>query len=607
MSEENKVDSKAAFISWYVDLHAVSPNARSLLEQITGRGMLPQHLLQRLTKEGISEDNFWIWRECARNMGEHIVPTDFDMLRQCIVDMPEHFLHLSAKDEGYVAYTPDVKHGLQDRQIRTTIGRYLTKHFGHRYSESEIRSVANSFRERYKQSDVLWATTEEDLTTVYTSGPSSCMVKPFRDSAYLNTHVHPAVVYAGSTLAVAYLKRDGRINARNLVNMETKQYVRNYGDDVLRIKLELLGYTAGSLAGARLRKIFAIDARGKEFNSRLILPYLDDREGKGFHYVQVYDDHLKVVSSAAGKHDPNLRIWGAQGTSGMLSIADDKMNFRNWDAAARELHKNGIVPYVPKVYHCGHCNKEHSEMQFEAGRIADYVVTGNQRRMLCRPCLDSFYVNAMSLTGYVMSEKKDCTYVSLSDAWYTNDALDLYTVIINHPTDPFTGQRCNKDYVITTYDRLNIHQQHAAGLASGGYDSDSCSMRLPVWNQQGTFLGRSWYSLRQDKDVALMRVELDPEGVPLQIIAAHISVKKPIPNTLGLMEWLQKMVMETAFSKRNAVLLKVAKHVETQPYGPKVYGFLTEKMNAFVEANPQYRKKTAVRKTVVECTEEEPA
>ena len=53
--------------------------------------------------------------------------------------------------------------------------------------------------------------------------------------------------------------------------------------------------------------------------------------------------------------------------------------------------------------------------------------------------------------------------------------------------------------------------------------------------------------------------------------------------------------------------IAVAKNVEAQPYGTKVYGFLTEKMNAFVQENPQYRKKTTVRKNVVNCTEEEPA
>ena len=61
MSEENKVDSKAAFISWYIDLHAVSPNARSLLEQIVGRNLLPQHLILRLSKENITEENFWLF------------------------------------------------------------------------------------------------------------------------------------------------------------------------------------------------------------------------------------------------------------------------------------------------------------------------------------------------------------------------------------------------------------------------------------------------------------------------------------------------------------------------------------------------------------------
>ena len=607
MSEENKVDSKAAFISWYIDLHAVSPNARSLLEQIMGRNLLPQHLILRLSKENITEENFWIWRECVRNMSEHIVPTDFDMLRQCIYDIPEHFLHLSAKDEGYIAYTPDVKHGLQDRQIRTTIGRYLTKYFGHRYSENDIRSVANAFRERYKQSDILWATTEEDLTMVYTSGPSSCMVKPYRNYEYLNTHVHPAVVYAGSTLAVAYLKRDGRINARNLVNTETKQYVRNYGDDVLRIKLELLGYTAGSLANARLRKIFAIDGRGRTFDNRLILPYLDDREGKGYHCIQVYDDHLKVVSGVSGRHDPNKRVWVAQGTTGMLSIANDKMAYRNWDAEARELHKNGIVSYVPKTYRCSHCAKEYTEAQQEAGRISQFVVPNNQQKWLCHPCTESYYVSALDINGYILALRDNCTFVALQDQWYSNDALDKYTLIITHPSDPYTGQRCSRDHAIHTYDKLVVYQTHAAGLVNGGFDSDGSSMRLPVWNQEGRFLGRAWYSLRRDADVERMRVILDAEGVPTEIIAAHRDVTKAIGDTVGILDWLHKMISETAFSKRNAVLLKVAKNVEAQPYGTKVYGFLTEKMNAFVQKNPQYRKKTTVRKNVVNCTEEEPA
>src|SRR4051812_6138886 len=39
----------------------------------------------------------------------------------------DHYCHVSLKNPGMIAYTPDDEHGVQDRQIRLTPGRYLAR------------------------------------------------------------------------------------------------------------------------------------------------------------------------------------------------------------------------------------------------------------------------------------------------------------------------------------------------------------------------------------------------------------------------------------------------------------------------------------------------
>ena len=63
-----------------------------------------------------------------------ITPTDSDL------SLYSMFLHVALKDPSKVAYTPNEEAGRTDRQLVTTPGRFLQKHFGDRLDADTIRA-----------------------------------------------------------------------------------------------------------------------------------------------------------------------------------------------------------------------------------------------------------------------------------------------------------------------------------------------------------------------------------------------------------------------------------------------------------------------------------
>jgi hypothetical protein len=86
-----------------------------------------------------------------------------------------HFAHQSTDDATKLAYTPDDRHGQEDRQIRTRPGKYLKRFFGDVLTDEQIRDYATDWAAKTESLDYKLATTPDDCATVYASSLGSCM------------------------------------------------------------------------------------------------------------------------------------------------------------------------------------------------------------------------------------------------------------------------------------------------------------------------------------------------------------------------------------------------------------------------------------------------
>jgi hypothetical protein len=214
----------------------------------------------------------------------------------------QYALHISKEDKEMVAYTPSYEAGCADKQIKTTIGKFLRKHFflltdAHiQMLESDHRAEINAV---YKV-----ATTSADIRQVYTTmdGDSGCMRKD--PHAYgIENDVHPSEAYEAPGMGVAYTERDGVIKSRaviwvNPIDAKDKRFVRLYGDPVLKKLLTRDGFVQSSLVGAKLKKIPYV-GRGNDPRGYLS-PYLDGPGGAQSDpncWVAIEGDYLVVINA----------------------------------------------------------------------------------------------------------------------------------------------------------------------------------------------------------------------------------------------------------------------------------------------------------------------
>ncbi|WP_062227633.1 hypothetical protein [Aureimonas frigidaquae] len=203
-----------------------------------------------------------------------------------------HMPTLSVKHPGLVSYyQSEEKRG---RNIRTPIkpGRYLKKFFGELLDEETIQSLAIEWETWATPPELNVTQDADEIETVYRDGPHSCM-------AYSASHFegccHPARVYAGPDLAIAYIGPKNDAAGRVVVWPEKKIYSTIYGD-IHRTKaaLHAAGYKEiennEEFDGARIRSIY---------DSRLgcyVVPYLDTHD-----YAEDAGQYL-VLDDSGGIH-----------------------------------------------------------------------------------------------------------------------------------------------------------------------------------------------------------------------------------------------------------------------------------------------------------------
>jgi len=212
-----------------------------------------------------SRDESFAWRNRESDRivyGEYVkVPWHSDDSLPKIVD---HYVHVSLKVPGLLAYTKSPQHGYEDRQTPIKPGRYLKTFYpdltDERIAVLAAQCTAESVTLKY-------AITPDEIESVYTTpdSPRSCM-----DNRHRFRHGHPTRVYGNSDLQLAYVGTPGgKIAARAVVWPDEQKYYSTYGHQSLITRLlDKAGYRHGTFEGAKIR---AIETSSGDY----VMPYVD--------------------------------------------------------------------------------------------------------------------------------------------------------------------------------------------------------------------------------------------------------------------------------------------------------------------------------------------
>ena len=212
--------------------------------------------------------------------------------------------HLSmVNDRPLIAYTRTEEKGKADIQTPMKCGKYLNKYYGPNsenplFDEKQIASLTEQFLRLFVIPELLFAKTSEEIVSVYTSGPNSCMSHDANNFDCYPTHPCAVYGYGGpDSLQVAYIKDGERVVARSVVFPKTLSYARIYGsssnDDIrLGPALEKAGYTHNpeGFIGAKMKLLYNL-------NDYIIAPYLD-----GIQSVKTGLDFLEITNSDCEYH-----------------------------------------------------------------------------------------------------------------------------------------------------------------------------------------------------------------------------------------------------------------------------------------------------------------
>jgi hypothetical protein len=246
--------------------------------------------------------------------------------------LSKYCVHLSVEGGAtMIAYTPDARAGETDKQLRTTLGKFLRKHLL-LVTDHAIADMEAAFRA--EMSDEIEIIPPDRIAEAYVQGPSSCMT---HHKAHWNLKHHPAEVYNAPGFGLAVLRNGaGQISARSLVwvnpgDPTDKRYLRVYGDAALKRRLERNGYRCANFAGARIK---AIPVHNEP--DVYVMPYIDGPGGAsepnnpGRYVALVSDTEIELLSYERRKlvnkiaemmnGDVNKYSFMATGTSGRATL-----------------------------------------------------------------------------------------------------------------------------------------------------------------------------------------------------------------------------------------------------------------------------------------------
>lgn len=282
------------------------------------------------------QSRWWMEREALR--AAHGVYPEVTSVLENLVNsfgLQQHFIHISAEDPNMVAYTASVEDGQRDKQVRLSFGKLIRKLLLV-CTDDHIRELESSHRSELDPTFEI-ARTEDEITHVYMhmEGDTGCMRYGPENWGFPKGS-HPSHAYAYAGLGVAYTKDGDRIKSRSVIfenptDPNDKRYVRIYGDNALKRKLERAGYKCRSLEGAKLKAI-ELDKLPKQ-NGRwsagvYMVPYLDGPAGNqqsydgAYGYILKGEDCIRLITTAAANRMAGMgfSIKKFKGTDAQYSV-----------------------------------------------------------------------------------------------------------------------------------------------------------------------------------------------------------------------------------------------------------------------------------------------
>ena len=264
------------------------------------------HCLQRVLRNSRT----WYHREYYRYPLHQVI---FDALRharpndwhQLVLEHP----HISTTDRTKIAYTRDDRSGDADRQVTTTIGKYLARHFP-TLKDNVIRDISAL----YTATGIKIVHTTAEMLYHLNRGPRSCM-----QGSHFNLSQHPYNVYDPQYgWAMCVREEDGDTVGRALVMMRDgkKYFVRSYlkpkesngyshSDNTMEAWLHSNGFE--KFGSWKHEKIKAIP----HDNGGYVAPYLDGdykRADLIGNYFKIGDDGEYCMDDTSGRVDPEDMI-----------------------------------------------------------------------------------------------------------------------------------------------------------------------------------------------------------------------------------------------------------------------------------------------------------
>ena len=334
--------------------------------------------------------------------------------------------HIADDDKRQIAYTRDERMGEANRQVMTSVGKYLRRHFPE-MSDHVLRDIVALHTPNSVEFKFLRTTAE--MVNAVDTGPYSCMCARYTNNSErwsdpdnpTEGH-HPYEVYdpaLGWHMAVAMEGK--QVTGRALCHNTT--YVRTYKavsqnvsttDERLDAWLQNQGYTKErSWEYGTLFKHIPLQRR-----SNIVAPYIDGYQ----HNVVIDGEHLRLVNER--ELDPGDDYYECRNTSGMPTC-ETVNNTAECGDCEEMVDEDDMCGVGVDSDHCVcSCCRDNEYTAVYGRRGREYYVPNDQAVYVDGSYYDTDYLSDNDIVeladgDYVSSE--DACYVSRLDAWHRVD------------------------------------------------------------------------------------------------------------------------------------------------------------------------------------------